>query len=180
MAPGEPGMLLVGGPGVMQGYLNQPDLTAEKMRDGWYLTGDLARIDDDGFLFITGRQSRFSKLAGEMVPHMNIEEAINRILGAGEEHLLAVVTAAPDVKKGERLVVIHTAIDKSPEQICHELAETGLPNLWIPSSDSFCQVEQIPVLGTGKLDLKAMKDLALERFGGNGAPLARAGAAASR
>lgn len=180
MAPGEPGMLLVGGPGVMQGYLNQPDLTAEKVRDGWYVTGDLARIDDDGFLFITGRQSRFSKLAGEMVPHMNIEEAINRILGAGEEHLLAVVTAAPDVKKGERLVVIHTAIDKSPEQICQELAETGLPNLWIPSSDSFCQVEQIPVLGTGKLDLKAMKDLALERFGSNGAHVARASAAASR
>jgi acyl-[acyl-carrier-protein]-phospholipid O-acyltransferase/long-chain-fatty-acid--[acyl-carrier-protein] ligase len=111
---------------------------------------------------------------------MNVEEAINRILGAGEEHLLAVVTAVPDPKKGERLVVIHTAIDKSPEQICQELADAGLPNLWIPSADSFFQVEQIPVLGTGKLDLKAMKDLALAHFGNNGAPVARASAAASR
>jgi len=179
MAPGEPGMLLVGGPGVMQGYLNQPELTAEKIRDGWYLTGDLARIDDDGFLFITGRQSRFSKLAGEMVPHMNIEEAINRILGAGEEHLLAVVTAVPDAKKGERLVVIHTAIDKSTDQVCRELTESGLPNLWVPGSDSFLEVEQIPVLGTGKLDLKAMKDLAVARFG-NGTAAPRASAAATR
>ncbi|MFO0897126.1 MAG: MFS transporter [Pirellulales bacterium] len=180
MPPGEPGMLLVGGPGVMQGYLNQPELTAEKIRDGWYVTGDLARLDDEGFLFITGRQSRFSKLGGEMVPHMNVEEAINRILGAGEEHQLAVVTAVPDVKKGERLVVIHTAIDKSPEQVCQELTEMGLPNLWIPGSDSFMQVEQIPVLGTGKLDLKGMKDLALAHYSGNGAHVARAGAAAAR
>jgi acyl-[acyl-carrier-protein]-phospholipid O-acyltransferase/long-chain-fatty-acid--[acyl-carrier-protein] ligase len=164
----------------MQGYLNQPELTAEKIRDGWYVTGDLARLDDEGFLFITGRQSRFSKLGGEMVPHMNVEEAINRILGAGEEHQLAVVTAVPDVKKGERLVVIHTAIDKSPEQVCQELTDTGLPNLWIPGSDSFLQVEHIPVLGTGKLDLKGMKDLALAHFGGNGAHVARAGAAAAR
>jgi acyl-[acyl-carrier-protein]-phospholipid O-acyltransferase/long-chain-fatty-acid--[acyl-carrier-protein] ligase len=168
-------MLLVAGPGVMQGYLNQPELTAEKVRDGWYVTGDLARIDEDGFLYITGRQSRFSKLGGEMVPHTNIEEAINRILGAGEDQLLAVVTAVPDAKKGERLVVMHTAIAKSPDEICHELAASGLPNLWIPSPDSFCQIEQIPVLGTGKLDLKGLRDLALERFGG--APAHRAAAA---
>jgi acyl-[acyl-carrier-protein]-phospholipid O-acyltransferase/long-chain-fatty-acid--[acyl-carrier-protein] ligase len=176
LPPGEPGMLLVGGPGVMQGYLNQPELTAEKVRDGWYVTGDLARIDEEGFLSITGRQSRFSKLGGEMVPHTNIEEAINRTLGAGEDHLLAVVTAVPDAKKGERLVVLHTAVDKSPDEICQELAALGLPNLWIPSPDSFCQVEQIPVLGTGKLDLKALKDLALERFAAPHRPAA-AGAA---
>jgi acyl-[acyl-carrier-protein]-phospholipid O-acyltransferase/long-chain-fatty-acid--[acyl-carrier-protein] ligase len=129
------------------------------------MTGDIALIDEDGFIRITGRESRFSKLGGEMVPHIKIEETIQQILGADEDELKAVVTAVPDVRKGERLVVVHTAIDKSPEEICRELAQHGLPKLWIPSLDSFIEVDAIPVLGTGKLDLKELKDVALERFG---------------
>jgi acyl-[acyl-carrier-protein]-phospholipid O-acyltransferase/long-chain-fatty-acid--[acyl-carrier-protein] ligase len=161
---GETGMLLVTGPNVMKGYLNRPDLTAKVIRDGWYVTGDLARIDADGFIEITGRESRFSKIGGEMVPHLKIEEALQRILGGDEEHLMAVVTAVPDPFKGERLVVMHLPVDKNPDQIRRELASAGFPNLWIPAADSFCQVPEIPVLGTGKLDLRGLKELALAKF----------------
>jgi acyl-[acyl-carrier-protein]-phospholipid O-acyltransferase / long-chain-fatty-acid--[acyl-carrier-protein] ligase len=161
---GETGMLLVSGPNVMKGYFNRPDLTKKVIRDGWYVTGDLARIDTDGFIEITGRESRFSKIGGEMVPHMTVEEKLQRVLGGDEEHLTAVVTAVPDPFKGERLIVMHLPVDKSPEQIRRELAAAGLPNLWIPSADSFYEVAEIPVLGTGKLDLRRLKELALAKF----------------
>lgn len=158
------GMLWIKGPNVMLGYYNRPDLTAAVMQDGWYKTGDIAMIDDDGFITITGRESRFSKIGGEMVPHIKIEEALAAVIGAGEEELRAAVTAVPDERRGERLVVVHTALEKSAQQICKELHEAGLPALWIPSPDSFVQVEQIPILGTGKLDLKALKAVAMERL----------------
>jgi acyl-[acyl-carrier-protein]-phospholipid O-acyltransferase/long-chain-fatty-acid--[acyl-carrier-protein] ligase len=161
---GKAGMLLIRGPNVMKGYLNKPDLTAEVIRDGWYTTGDLAVLHDDGFIEITGRESRFSKIGGEMVPHIRIEETLSRVIGAGEDELKVAVTAIPDERKGERLIVLHTKLDKSPEQICRELAASGLPNIWIPSPDSFVEVEQIPVLGTGKFDLKGIKEKAMQRF----------------
>ncbi|MBI5760221.1 MAG: MFS transporter [Planctomycetales bacterium] len=165
-----PGLLLIKGPNVMQGYLNKPELTAKVIRDGWYITGDIAKIDSDGFITITDRLSRFSKIGGEMVPHMKVEELLSRILSNGSEdpELKAVVTSVPDPKKGERLIVVHKpfADGQSPDQIVKGLAAAGLPNLWIPSSDSFLQVDEIPVLGTGKLDLKGLKSLALARFAG--------------
>jgi acyl-[acyl-carrier-protein]-phospholipid O-acyltransferase/long-chain-fatty-acid--[acyl-carrier-protein] ligase len=102
-----------------------------------------------------------------MIPHIKIEESLTRIIGANEEEgLQAAVTAVPDDRKGERLIVIHTPLDKTPEQLCAALAEAGLPNLYIPSQDSFHQVDQIPVLGTGKLDLRGIKEIALKRFAG--------------
>jgi acyl-[acyl-carrier-protein]-phospholipid O-acyltransferase/long-chain-fatty-acid--[acyl-carrier-protein] ligase len=161
---GETGMLQIAGPNVMLGYLNQPEQTGEVLKDGWYTTGDLAYLDADGFIFITGRESRFSKIGGEMVPHILVEEAINRVLGAGDEELAAVVTAVPDERKGERLVVLHRDMKRSASEVCRQLAEQGLPNLWVPASDSFIQVAEIPVLGTGKLDLKRMREVALERL----------------
>jgi acyl-[acyl-carrier-protein]-phospholipid O-acyltransferase/long-chain-fatty-acid--[acyl-carrier-protein] ligase len=84
----------------MVGYLGQPELTAQAMRDGWYVTGDIAAIDEDGFIKITDRLSRFSKIGGEMVPHMKVEEMINSVLGDGA----AAVIAVADEQKGERLV----------------------------------------------------------------------------
>jgi acyl-[acyl-carrier-protein]-phospholipid O-acyltransferase / long-chain-fatty-acid--[acyl-carrier-protein] ligase len=164
LGPGETGMLLVTGPNVMKGYFERPDLTAQVIKDGWYVTGDLAKIDADGFIEITGRESRFSKLGGEMVPHLKIEEALTTILGGDEDHLKAVVTAVPDPFKGERLVVVHLQLEKKPDEICRQLSVAGLPNLWIPSPDSFLEVSEIPVLGTGKLDLHGLKTLALAKF----------------
>jgi len=153
-------MLLVKGPNVMKGYLGQPEKTAEVIRDGWYVTGDIAEIDEGGFIRITGRESRFSKIGGEMVPHIRVEEALGKILQLDEEKISLAVTAVPNPRKGERLVILHTGLPKPPDQICRELAAAGLPPLWVPSPDSFCQVDEIPLLGTGKLDLRRLKELA--------------------
>ena len=161
---GEEGLLWIGGPNVMQGYLDRPDLTAKVVRDGWYCTGDIARLDREGFITITGRQSRFSKIGGEMVPHLTIEEAVNAELGAAEGDLLAVVTSVPDRAKGERLIVFHLPTDREPRDIVKKLGERGLPNLWVPSADSFATIEEIPVLGSGKLDLRRLGEMARERF----------------
>ena len=95
---GREGLLLVYGPNVMQGYLGRPELTREVIRDGWYLTGDIARYDEDGFVTITDRLSRFSKIGGEMVPHQKVEDQLHAILGTTERHF--VVTAVPDESKG--------------------------------------------------------------------------------
>ena len=160
------GMLWIKGPNVMKGYYHREDLTNEVIVDGWYKTGDVAMIDKDGFIKITGRMSRFSKIGGEMVPHIKIEESLNQILGATEE-MLAAVTAVPDARKGERLIVLHRATGNSIDDIRKALSEEhGLPNIFIPSADSFLEVEELPVLGTGKLDLKGLKTKAEEHFGG--------------
>jgi acyl-[acyl-carrier-protein]-phospholipid O-acyltransferase/long-chain-fatty-acid--[acyl-carrier-protein] ligase len=130
------------------------------------MTGDIALIDQDGFIQITGRQSRFSKIGGEMIPHIRIEETLARILGVREDEPLQVaVTAVPDERKGERLVVLHTPIGKTPDELRKGLAEAGLPNLYIPSTDSFHEVAVIPILGSGKLDLQGIKSIAGEVFG---------------
>jgi acyl-[acyl-carrier-protein]-phospholipid O-acyltransferase/long-chain-fatty-acid--[acyl-carrier-protein] ligase len=142
LSAGHEGMLLVTGPNVMKGYLHRPEETAKAVRDGWYVTGDVALIDDDGFIRITGRESRFSKIGGEMVPHITLEEAINQIVGASEEEgPKAAVTSVPDPKRGERLIVIHTTMDKTPSEICRALADQGFSNLFIPGEDSFLAVK---------------------------------------
>jgi acyl-[acyl-carrier-protein]-phospholipid O-acyltransferase/long-chain-fatty-acid--[acyl-carrier-protein] ligase len=155
----KPGLLLVKGPNLMQGYLGQPEKTAEAMRDGWYVTGDIAMIDEDGFIHITDRLSRFSKIGGEMVPHIKIEETINAVLGDA----CSVVTAAPDAARGECLVAFYTRQDVTPEQLWARLAETDLPRLWLPRRENLYQIDAIPTLGTGKVDLRKVKALAGER-----------------
>jgi len=161
---GQDGMLLVTGPNVMKGYLGNEELTNKVLLDGWYITGDIARVDKEGFLHITGRLSRFSKIGGEMVPHMRVEEELMRVLGDAPEDgkIQVCVTATPDEKRGERLVVLYTATEITIQQMRAALSASGLPNLFVPSPDSFFLVESIPILGTGKLDLKQAKDVALE------------------
>jgi acyl-[acyl-carrier-protein]-phospholipid O-acyltransferase / long-chain-fatty-acid--[acyl-carrier-protein] ligase len=156
----EPGLLLVRGPNVMQGYLNRPDKTAEVLREGWYNTGDIAMVDEDGFLRVTDRLSRFSKIGGEMVPHIKVEEKLQELNGASEQTFL--VTSVPDEKKGERLVVLHTLSDEQLEDCLARLAKCDLPALWRPRPDQFVRVESLPYLGTGKLDLRKARELALE------------------
>ena len=150
------GLLLVRGPNRMLGYLNQPEKTAEAIRDGWYVTGDIACIDDDGFIRITDRLSRFSKIGGEMVPHLKIEEAIHGILG----DFACAVAGIPDDHRGERLVALHTRPDISAAEIWRLLSETELPKLWLPKRENIYHVEALPMLGSGKLDLRRVATVA--------------------
>ena len=157
LAPGKEGLLLVKGANLMLGYLNAPDKTREVLRDGWYVTGDIATIDEDGFIRLTDRLSRFSKIAGEMVPHVKIEETIAQILGDAA----CVVTAIPDETKGERLVAFYSTKDVPPETLWSRLSESSLPRLWIPKRDNLYYLDPIPMLGSGKVDLKKVRELAL-------------------
>ena len=156
----QPGLLLVRGPNIMRGYLNKPEKTAEVLHDGWYNTGDVARMDEDGFIRITDRLSRFSKIGGEMVPHVKVEDILQELAGVSEQTF--VVTAVPDEKKGERLIVLHT-LDESPLEAClAKLGKSDLPALWRPRKEQFLRIENLPYLGTGKLDLRKARGLALE------------------
>ncbi len=160
------GLLLIKGPNVMLGYWNRPEKTAAVIKDGWYDTGDMGLVDDEGFVHITGRISRFSKIGGEMVPHLRIEECLSRIIedpANSDAGIQVAVTSIPDEKKGERLIVLHKKMNKTVSQVIDELSKEDLPNLWIPSNDSFIEVEEIPLLGTGKLDLRGIKQMALDR-----------------
>ena len=157
---GTEGMIWVKGPQIMQGYLNRPEATAKVLQDGWYESGDLGYLDPDGFLKITGRLSRFSKIAGEMVPHMAVESALME--AAGVDEMALAVTAVPDEKRQERLVVVHAKLPISPAEIVKKLQASGLPKLWIPSAEDFVAVEAVPRLGPGgKLDLRRLKEIAL-------------------
>jgi acyl-[acyl-carrier-protein]-phospholipid O-acyltransferase/long-chain-fatty-acid--[acyl-carrier-protein] ligase len=156
LPPGERGLILIRGPNLMAGYLGRDDLTAGALRDGWYVTGDIAKIDEDGFVRITDRLSRFSKIAGEMVPHIRVEEVVSEAL----VDFPCAVTAIPDERKGEQLVVFHTATDVSAEELWKRLASSELPKLWIPRRENLRYIEAIPTLGSGKLDLKKLRELA--------------------
>lgn len=166
LPPNTEGLLLVKGPNVMQGYLNDADRTAEALVDGWYVTGDIARLDEDGFLTITDRLSRFAKIAGEMVPLGKVEEAVLDAMDRPADEAAepvgptVCVTSIPDEKKGERIVVLYRKGALDPKTIQERLAAASLPNLWMPRPDAFKEVDAIPVLGSGKTDLRKARDLA--------------------
>jgi acyl-[acyl-carrier-protein]-phospholipid O-acyltransferase/long-chain-fatty-acid--[acyl-carrier-protein] ligase len=150
------GLLLITGSNRMLGYLGQPERTAEVFRGGWYVTGDMARIDDEGFLHITDRLSRFSKIAGEMVPHIRIEEAMAAAIGDAP----CAVAAVADDQRGERLVAMYVSPDVRPADLWQQLAATGLPRLWLPKPENIYRVDNLPMLGSGKLDLRGVRLLA--------------------
>ena len=155
------GMLWLRGPNIFEGYLDAPEKTAEVLRDGWFKTGDIGRFDEDGFLYIEGRLSRFSKIGGEMVPHETIEQKVVSVLPTGEhsERVIAIVGVA-DAAKGEALVLL-SSVDLDLPRLRAALSEIGVPNLWIPKSVR--RVDAIPVLASGKLDLGRCKALAEEK-----------------
>ncbi len=153
---GSSGLLLVRGPNVMQGYLKEPEKTAAVLQQGWYNTGDLATMDDDGFLTLSDRLSRFSKIGGEMVPHLKVEELLHSL--SGPEGGSFVVTSIVDEQKGEKLVVLHTLGLGKLRQLQEQLAATDLPNLWRPRQ--FVFVESLPYLGSGKVDLRRAREVA--------------------
>ncbi len=155
---GREGVLLVKGANVMAGYLGDPARTREAIKDGWYVTGDIASIGPDGFITIADRISRFSKIAGEMVPHMKVEETVSAALGCD-----CAVTAVPDAERGERLVAFHTKKGASPLEVRDALMKANIPVLWIPKRKDIVCLDALPTSATGKIDLKRLKTLALER-----------------
>ncbi|MEO6245581.1 MAG: AMP-binding protein [Opitutaceae bacterium] len=156
----EKGLVLFRGANVFAGYLGDPEKTKAAFRDGWFITGDLGRFDSDGYLFIEGRLSRFSKIAGEMVPHGTLEQKIIEVFGWQQQESPAVfVTGVPDATKGESLVLL-TIHEITMELLRAKLGAVDVPNLWIPKV--ILRVERIPMLGTGKTDLKRCRELALE------------------
>ena len=159
--PGTSGMLQVKGPNVMRGYLNKPEKTADVLHDGWYTTGDVGMIDEDGFVTITDRLSRFSKIGGEMVPHIRIEEKLHELAEVTEQTFA--VTAIPDEKKGEQIIVLHTLAPERLAAVSEKLSRSDLPALWRPKANHFIHVDSIPTLGTGKMDLRAIRALAISQ-----------------
>ena len=158
---GETGMVWMRGANVFPGYLKDAEKTAAAFRDGWFVTGDLGRFDEDGFLFIEGRLSRFSKIGGEMVPHGTVEQKIVEVFGWEEgDGPVVVVTGIPDPSKGEALVLLTTK-DVTAADIRTKLLDAGFPNLWVPKI--IVRVAAIPILGTGKTDLKGCRALAMEK-----------------
>jgi len=154
----ETGMLWLRGVNIFEGYLHDPERTADVLQNGWLKTGDLGRFDEDGFLYIEGRLSRFSKIGGEMVPHEAIESKIVDLLGlAGRDERPIAIMGVQDEAKGEALVLL-SAVDVDLAELRSKLHDAGVPNLWIPKQ--LQRVESIPVLASGKLDLKKCKELA--------------------
>ena len=145
-------------PNIFEGYLKNAELSAEVLRDEWFRTGDLGRFDEDGFLYIEGRLSRFSKIGGEMVPHEMVEQKILTALNMnGQAERCIAVMGVPDAAKGEALVLL-SAIEIDAQQLRAALRAADVPNLWVPRT--ICRVEAIPVLASGKLDLGKCKELA--------------------
>ncbi|MCX7885680.1 MAG: acyl-[ACP]--phospholipid O-acyltransferase [Verrucomicrobiae bacterium] len=164
VAVGLPGLLLVRGPNVMMGYVGEPERTAGVLRDGWYDTGDVASLDEDGFLAITDRLGRLSKIGGDLLPHSEVEEELHKLAETSEPCFA--VTAAYDEKESEQLAVLHTLSEEKLAQVLGKLAECDLPNLWKPEPANFIRVEALPVLGNGKLDLRTIKKLAQQKLRG--------------
>jgi acyl-[acyl-carrier-protein]-phospholipid O-acyltransferase/long-chain-fatty-acid--[acyl-carrier-protein] ligase len=157
LGPDQEGLLLVKGPNRMLGYLHRPEQTAEALDNGWYVTGDIGALDDDGFLRLTDRLSRFSKIGGEMVPHLRLEEAAQNVLGDA----CTVVVSTPDEQRGERLVLFYVGPGVSPAELWTRLCQSDLPKLWIPKPDSIYRIEVMPTLGSGKVDLRRLRQMAL-------------------
>src|ERR1051326_5834951 len=150
-------MLWLRGPNIFEGYLYDEKRTADVLRDGWFKTGDIGRFDEDGFLFIEGRLSRFSKIGGEMVPHESVESKMVDLLGlAGRDERAIATIGVQDEAKGEALVLL-SAVDVDLAELRDKLRNAGVPNLWIPKK--VCHVDAIPVLASGKLDLKTCQEL---------------------
>ena len=160
---GEDGMILIGGVQVMQGYLKAKEKTEAviKEKDGirWYISGDKGHVDEDGFLTIVDRYSRFAKIAGEMISLGLVEGEIGKVLGENDQ---IAISAIPDAKKGERLVLLLEG-EMEIDELKARIKALEMNPLFVPSS--YFKVDEVPKLGTGKADFKGAKKMALGLVG---------------
>lgn len=155
---GQQGLLAMQGANIFAGYLDNKPATDAALQNGWLITGDLARLDPDGFLYIDGRVSRFSKIGGEMVPHATVEAALNTELKLADSDIpLIAISSRLDEGKGESLVLL-AATDITLSQAKDALRRAGISNLWQPKH--IVKIDKIPLLPSGKLDLKKISELA--------------------
>ncbi len=160
------GIIWLKGANIFPGYLNNEEKTDEVFEDDWFKTGDVGRVDSDGFLHIEGRISRFSKIGGEMVPHETLEAAIIEVLGLDDETERKVaVVGVPDEKKGEAIILLSCITDANTvSQACidlrYKLLDAKIPSLWCPRE--ILPVSEIPILASGKLDIKGCENLVAE------------------
>jgi len=155
---GQTGLLMIKGANVMLGYLNRTEQTSNVLNDGWYNTGDIASIDEDGFLTITDRLSRFSKICGEMVPHLALEEIFLQGLETDEQ--LVAVTSVPSDKRAEELVVLYLEQAGDADKLHDIICKSNLPNIFKPRRENYIRIDSMPALGSGKLDVLRLKKMA--------------------
>ena len=158
---GVPGLIEIKGPNVMLGYLDEPTLTESVMTDGWYNTGDIGHVDAKGFITITDRLARFSKIAGEMIPHVEIERVLLDGLNTHEQ--IVAVTAIADKSKAEQLIVLYTDAAGSEDTLRQIINSSRLPNIFRPKNNKYIKIEKLPFLGSGKLDIMRLRKIAIEK-----------------
>lgn len=156
----EDGLILIGGHQVMVGYLNNKEKTDEVIKDidgiRWYNTGDKGHLDEDGFLYIIDRYSRFAKIGGEMISLGALEEEISKFIDTEVVKFCAV--ALEDEKKGEQVALLVECDGEFFEGVCEAIKNSKMSAILKPSR--YLKVEKIPLLGSGKVDLKGAKELA--------------------
>ncbi|MGQ0552245.1 MAG: MFS transporter [Planctomycetota bacterium] len=159
---GEVGTLRLRGPGVMLGYLDDPAQQERVLRNGWYVSGDNASLDEDGFLFLADRAARVGRRGGVVVPHATVEEAIAYELGLPQcpPVVLGRGTAVPAVGDDGDLVVLHRRGSLDPLRVVEGLRRRGLPPAWIPRVEDFVPVDEIPLLPSGTVDYRELARLA--------------------
>jgi acyl-[acyl-carrier-protein]-phospholipid O-acyltransferase/long-chain-fatty-acid--[acyl-carrier-protein] ligase len=156
----ESGLLCFKGPNIFGGYLKEFEKTLNAFEQDWFITGDIGHLDEQGFVHIEGRLSRFSKIGGEMIPHETIESVAVKILNLeNEEQISLIVTGRPHETKGEELVLLTTKTINFKE--LKQKLSNELGNLFVPKIHK--KVDEIPVLPTGKLDLQSIKELVNEK-----------------
>lgn len=157
------GLIWLKGPNIFPGYLNNDEKTKEVFENGWFKTGDVGRVDHEGFLHIEGRISRFSKIAGEMVPHETLEAAIITALELdGESERKVAIVGIPDEKKGEAVILLSSVTDETTAHqavidLRYKLLDAGIPSLWCPKEIRV--VKDIPILASGKLDIRGCENI---------------------
>ena len=146
---GKEGKIMVKGDIVMKGYLNDIEETSLRIVDGWYDTGDMGMLDEDGYLWHMGRLRRFVKIGGEMVSLVRTEKILEALLPEGVE---CCVVDVPDSLKGARIVAVVTEKDRE-RTLIHEMGKK-LPQIAIPKA--FIVIPELPKMGTGKIDFRTV------------------------